>query len=120
MFMRFPVRGLDDDLHTSKILRSVSERLRQLNDRVRVSATVARCGTSQFLIRALLDPVCLRMLDSTVIRNSQRVPRVQKGLSTVLGKEDDANLAPRLFRVPRNERFYQARIGADGRDEADN
>jgi Transglycosylase SLT domain/SPOR domain len=45
--------------------------------------------------------------------------RVLKGLSAVLGKEDNAGLAPILLRVHGTSSFYQARIGADGRGEAD-
>jgi hypothetical protein len=45
--------------------------------------------------------------------------QVMKSLRTVLGKQDDANLAPILLRVRGTSSFYQARIGADGRGEAD-
>src|SRR6185437_4094199 len=45
--------------------------------------------------------------------------QVLKSLRNVLGKQDDANLAPILLRVRGTSSFYQARIGADGRGEAD-
>jgi hypothetical protein len=45
--------------------------------------------------------------------------QVMKSLRNVLGKQDDANLAPILLRVRGTSSFYQARIGADGRGEAE-
>jgi len=42
MFIRAPFGGSDAELHTFKILRSVSERPQQLSDRVKVLATVPR------------------------------------------------------------------------------
>jgi hypothetical protein len=45
--------------------------------------------------------------------------QVLKSLSSVLGRQDDANLAPILLRVSGTSSFYQARIGADARGEAD-
>jgi hypothetical protein len=45
--------------------------------------------------------------------------QVMKSLGTILGPNDDSDLTPILFRVRGTSSFYQARIGADGRRQAD-
>jgi SPOR domain len=42
-----------------------------------------------------------------------------KGVSAVIGLQDDPNLVPLLFRSPGTSSFYQVRIGTDRRREAD-
>lgn len=45
--------------------------------------------------------------------------RAVKGLSSVLSRQDDPSFQPLLFRVRGTSSFYQVRIGADRRREAD-
>jgi hypothetical protein len=46
--------------------------------------------------------------------------RAMKGLTAVIGHQDDPNFQPLLFRSRGTSSFYQVRIGTDRRREADN
>lgn len=46
--------------------------------------------------------------------------RAMKGLSAVIGRQDDPNFLPLLFRSRGTSSFYQVRIGTDSRREANN
>jgi len=46
--------------------------------------------------------------------------RAMKGLSVVIGRQDDPNFLPLLFRSRGTSSFYQVRVGADSRREANN
>jgi hypothetical protein len=49
----------------------------------------------------------------------QMYARAMKGLSSIIGQQDDPNLSPILVHARGNGTFYQVRIGANSRHEAD-